>query len=64
MNVSVHPNLSEQTFNGEKNLSNLKFDLKNIFICVEKMEKRLLGLEQHKSGQIMIEFPFWGELTL
>jgi len=44
-----------------KFLSNL---IKNIFICVPKMNEGLKGLVQHGGEQLMTWFSFLGELTL
>jgi len=38
--------------------------IKNILICVQKMNEGLAGLERHESEKLMTEFSFLGELTL
>ncbi len=45
---------------GSKSLESLYF-IKNILICVPKMNKGLTGLERHE--QLMTEFSFLGELS-
>ncbi len=38
--------------------------IKNILICVQKMNEGLTGLEQHEDEKLMTEFSFLGELSL
>ncbi len=38
--------------------------IKNILICVPKMNKDLMDLEQHEGEKLMTEFSFLGELSL
>ncbi len=38
--------------------------IKNILICVLKMNKGLTGLERHEGESLMTEFYFLGELSL
>ncbi len=38
--------------------------IKNILICVPKMNKGLTGLERHEGEQLMTELKFLGELPL
>jgi len=38
--------------------------IKNILICVPKMNKGLAGLERHEGEYLMTEISFLGELTL
>jgi len=38
--------------------------LKNILICVSKMNKSLTGLKRHKGENFMTEFSLLGELSL
>ncbi len=38
--------------------------IKNIFICVPKMNEGLTGLERHEGELLMTEFSFLGELSL
>ncbi len=38
--------------------------IKNILICVPKMNKGLTGWERHEGEQLMTEFSFLVELTL
>ncbi len=37
--------------------------IKNILICVPKMNKGLTGLERHEGEQLVTEFSFLGELS-
>ncbi len=45
-----------------RNRKTLDF-IKNIFICVSKINKSLKGLEQHECEWMMTEFSFFGELS-
>ncbi len=38
--------------------------IKNILICVPKMNEGLTGLEWHEGEQLMTELSFLGELSL
>ncbi len=38
--------------------------IKNILICVLKMNQNLMGLKWHEGEKIMTEFSFLGELSL
>ncbi len=38
--------------------------IKNILICVPKINEGLMGLERHEGEQLMTEFSFLGELSL
>jgi len=38
--------------------------IKNILICVPKMNAGLTGVEQHEGESLMTEFSFLGKLTL
>ncbi len=38
--------------------------VKNILLCVLKMNKDLMGLERHEDELLMTEFSFLGELSL
>ncbi len=38
--------------------------IKNILICVPKMNGGLAGLERHEGEKLMTEFSFWGGVTL
>jgi len=41
-----------------------KIFIKNIFICVLKMNESLTGLKWHAAEKLMTEFNFLGELSL
>jgi len=45
----------------KKNLSDF---IKNILICVLKMNEGLTGVERHEGEYLMTELSFLGELTL
>jgi len=45
----------------DRKLSDL---IKDIFICVLKMNERLTGLQRHEGEKLMTEFSLLGELTL
>ncbi len=43
---------------------NLSGFIKNVIICVSKLNESLIGLEQHESELMIIEFKSLGELAL
>jgi len=45
-------------------LVSLGKDLKNILICVLKMNEGLTGVERHEGEELMTELSFLDELTL
>ncbi len=42
----------------------LSESIKNILICVPKMNETFTGLERHGGKWLMTTFPFWGGVTL
>jgi len=49
---------------GDKKKKNLLDFIKNILICVPKMNEGLTGLERHEGEYLMTYISFLGELTL
>jgi len=50
-----------EAYGGVIELSDL---IKNIFICVVKMNESLTGLEQHEGESLLTEFSFLGKISL